>query len=114
LNGPDGRILHRVDISCSDEKERGGSRKPPLMATPSSFCKPTASLDCFEPKHRGRLNQRLPFRFTLRTLRLRETQRSNPRSSGLGKNGNFANSVGTTAYANLLKGRRYRSGVLSE
>ena len=41
--GPDGHIINRVDIRCSDAKEARGSQKSPLMATPLSFGRPTAS-----------------------------------------------------------------------
>jgi hypothetical protein len=41
--GPDGHIINRVDIRCSDEKEARRLKRSPLMATPLSFGKPTAS-----------------------------------------------------------------------
>jgi hypothetical protein len=41
--GPDGHIINRVDIRCSDETEARRSQRSSLMATPSNFGKLTAS-----------------------------------------------------------------------
>jgi hypothetical protein len=40
--GPDGHIINRVDIRCSDEKEARRLAKSPLMATRLSFGRRTA------------------------------------------------------------------------
>jgi hypothetical protein len=41
--GPHGHIINRVDIRRSDEKEARRLVRSPLMITPLSFGKPTAS-----------------------------------------------------------------------
>jgi hypothetical protein len=41
--GPDGQIINRVDIRCSDEREARRLAKIAVVATPLSFGKPTAS-----------------------------------------------------------------------
>jgi hypothetical protein len=43
VTAPDGHIINRVDIRCFDEKEARRLKRSPLMATPLSFGKPTAS-----------------------------------------------------------------------
>jgi hypothetical protein len=41
--GSDGHVINRVDIRCSDQMEARRLAKSPLMATPLSFGKRTAS-----------------------------------------------------------------------
>jgi hypothetical protein len=48
--GPDAIFSIGLISAALMREKRGGLQKSPLMATPSSFGKPTASLNVFEPE----------------------------------------------------------------